>query len=151
MRSAGINFGIPESEWILEVEEDGSSPRCWNPVTGEELGSGGGDIIAVTVNPGTYLDTPVTKLYPTISIADSELQTVYTTDASLLRGPYVFYIPKYDVNISFTLSGADNDDSWYLLIDGVNAITSGDITWNNDLNFYIITGDCTINAVWIED
>ena len=43
MKSARINFGIgAESEYVLEVDDTGVATRCFNPVTGQELGVGGG-------------------------------------------------------------------------------------------------------------
>lgn len=50
MKSARINFGIgAESEYVLEVDDTGVATRCFNPVTGQELGIGGSDLPEVTV------------------------------------------------------------------------------------------------------
>ena len=46
MKSARINFGIPESEYIMEVDDSGAATSLVNQDTGTEYvgGGGGGDI-----------------------------------------------------------------------------------------------------------
>lgn len=44
MKSAGINFGIPDSEYIVRVDSSGAATSCYNQDTDTEyIGGGGGD------------------------------------------------------------------------------------------------------------
>lgn len=49
MKSARINFGIPESEYIMEVDDSGAATSLVNQDTGTEYVGGGGDLEVVEV------------------------------------------------------------------------------------------------------
>lgn len=42
MRSARINFGLPKSEYIVEVDDTGAAVSCRNQDTNTEYVGGGG-------------------------------------------------------------------------------------------------------------
>lgn len=153
MRSAGINFGIPQCEWNIEVDEDGSNPRCWNPVTGEELGGGGGgiptckaevkaisndneiEIAAGTLNL-SFFTTDGDKYGISFSNSDNLL------DLPIINNETIFYVDS--------LSFSDSNETMYMF-DGDQPISSvsGDATVDGDTIF--ITGDCTIFFNVVED
>ena len=43
MKSARINFGIPDSEYIVQVDDTGAATSCYNQDTETEYVGGGGE------------------------------------------------------------------------------------------------------------
>lgn len=46
-KSAGINFGIPDSEYIVRVDDTGAATSCYNQDTDTEYVGGGGDTVEI--------------------------------------------------------------------------------------------------------
>lgn len=80
MKSARINFGIgAESEYVLEVDDTGVATKCFNPVTGQELGIGGGSDSVI------YLGKDVIKIPSYNTLSDY-----------LTNGAIIYYCKAYE-------------------------------------------------------
>ena len=160
--SAGINFGKPATEFIVESDESGVIQSCRNVVTGVEYvgGGGGGDtgIIKVTVHC-TANAGEETTLYPGGSYYinggfDPDLLSAIPVDTDTygFAGNFDSYpVRNADpVDIEAWLISGKN---FYILASEADAIfevtgAAELLTYDfggGDANAVIVSGDCTIN------
>lgn len=134
-KSARINFGIPESEYIVQVDDTGAATSCYNQDTDTEYigGGGGGDFstaeVNVTVVPGDLIPLWIVALSEgygedeppcvfTISVEDSE-----TFIVPLYKGAQIMY-SNFGPSITAYITDVEGD---------------AELTENS----LIITGDCS--------
>ena len=144
-RSARLNFGIPDSEYIVEVDESGAATSCYNQDTQTEYvggGGGGGDFSTAEV---------------TFNTTESESVMVYGIVADISSG-LGSTIPTANAVTTFDNTVSNNDSLTVVLYQGnayiatysaVPTVVSGDasVTYYADDECYLITvtGDCTIS------
>lgn len=121
--SAGINFGKPQTEFIVESDESGVIQSCRNVVTGVEYadgggGGGGGDLttaeMTIIGHEGlTYFDIPVFANVTANAIdcgaeiyEQEENSKTYTV--ALYKGKMTFYLPG---GITITAHSGDVEES----------------------------------------
>ena len=136
--SAGINFGYPGTEFIVESDEHGVAQSCRNVVTGIEYVGGGGssdfstalltvksDLIDTQDNPILYLSyvdnfDEITKGYFPLSDNDT-----YTIPVILYKGQgYISWVnPSHPGDYTYEISGDVEDDEGAVFITGNGSIT----------------------------
>ena len=126
VNSAGVNFGKPNEDFIIESDGNGAITSARNAVTGDEyVGGGGGDFSVAHI-------------------------TVVGFDELSIKGAF-----KYDNEEvgGYTNYNNGGDFSNNVILYKGNAIIevastplsiSGNITHTAE-NFYLVTGDCTLN------
>ena len=134
--SAGINFGKPQTEFIVESDENGVIQSCRNVVTGVEYagGGGGGDFTTAEVSCVASGDINVSFDAPIIDNNDDFLMGSYSfiTDSFtvvLYKGALEAYLwdngnnsPVPAENISVT-GDIEVDDDGVVIISGDGSIT----------------------------
>ena len=64
-KSARINFGIPDSEYIVKVDDTGAATSCYNQDTDTEyVGGGGGDFSTATVTVANNTNNGIEMALP---------------------------------------------------------------------------------------
>lgn len=126
--SAGINFGRPATEFIMEAKEDGEVTSCRNVITGTEYVGGGGS-------------------------SDFSTAEVTIVGAARLRFPIIYeeggFMPFGAIWVGETDSGDTITVPLFknhLCIDTINEPTSisGSATYNSEYEWIDITGNCTL-------
>ena len=153
MKSARINFGLPNTEYIVRVNNDGEATSCYNQDTETEYigggGGGGGAGEEVTVNiVNEHTDT----MYPIIYYS---VETNGVVDAlRIYNGKY--YYDEYDVS---EIAGSTSQERKYLKLSeyfyiqmpSANETVTGnaEIVWLADFEIHAakISGDCTITIL----
>ena len=125
VNSAGVNFGKPNEEFIIESDGNGALTSARNAVTGDEyVGGDGGDfsIAIITVNGVSGL--VIKGAFIAIGSALGDLSNGNNTAAT--GNSLILYKGKamIEVNQPTSMSGSIEH-------------LSG--------NFYIVSGDCTLN------
>lgn len=134
MKSARINFGIgAQSEYVLEADDTGVATRCFNPVTGQELGGGSSDFSIAEVIIENVAENPIMAWFNVPNIQND--MATYTVSTESIEFPHTINVILYKGSAELF-----NNESPETIIN-----TSGNIS--PDLNIagkYIITGNCSI-------
>lgn len=158
MKSARINFGIPESEYIVQVDDTGAATSCYNQDTDTEYigggGGGGGDvpgeIFTVIINSPAIADSTISfnggnsgeAPYNVFGLLLDENDLLFDfLEVSLSSGltNYEQKFIKYD-NGTFEGGG-------YFFGDGYTADVTGDIALGHDDeygDYLLVSGPGTI-------
>ena len=130
MRSARINFGLPESEYIVEVDNTGAAVSCKNQDTNTEYVGGGGDF----------------------STAEVTINNELSFNFSLP------YLSEYEGNEFILCSGSTSGtfnvvlykgNAVLVFVEEISAVYTGNVTELEAGFAYLITGDATITVTSI--
>lgn len=137
--SAGINFGKPQTEFIVESDESGVIQSCRNVVTGVEYagGGGGGDFTTAEVTITLVNFSPSILMYDCpICVEDNALEGIPACIISqfILDTSGVYKVPLYKGQCAWF--------DFYTLFEDVTIDLSGDLS--KESNTIVITGDGVI-------
>lgn len=160
-KSAGINFGIPESEYRLRVDDTGAATSCYNQDTDTEYIGGGGDsgIKKVTIQC-TAATGQSNTLYPNGAAIDNGVLLEDFVCAIPYNDPDYGFAAEFDgvpvrdtepatIEVwvidghSFYIGGSDISDVFEVSGDA-EAVTY-DFGGGTIANIVIVSGDCSIN------
>ena len=138
--SGGLNWGSTQQA-IVTMDKEGHPLSCCNPVTGECLGGGGGSsdfsTAEVTIIESTERTTDlgftlinVLQHYPDYGNNYYEIGSVYKSN---IAGVYTVVLYQ---GRSYFYTNNQSDV----------VATSGDISWDDSISGYVITGDCSITV-----
>ena len=127
--AAGINFGKPNTEIIVESDESGVVQSCRNVDTGVEYVGGSSDFSTANV-----MITGALPVFGAPFILESALYGAKATGDSVLSGSYDFVLYKGKCTIEIDTDG----------FEGTLSVT-GDIELDDTI--IIITGDGTITIL----
>ena len=141
MKSARINFGQPNTEYKLEINEAGEATSCYNQDTDTEYigGGGGGDFstAVVTMNVTEESGAGTTEISNAIVVDGPVLSTIFPSPTRnmspvtivLYKGSSVISISSHrEVTAEGNIELDGGEDGGY---------------WDY---YATITGDCTINV-----
>lgn len=135
MKSARINFGQPNTEYKLEINEAGEATSCYNQDTDTEYIGGGGESNLSTAEVTFVINAPAEDLSISIpAIWDSEEWAGISVTHSVINGD-VLTVPLYKGACD---GGIDLDD--YNISDFSG---TGSVVIDADSGI-VITGNCTI-------
>lgn len=136
MKSARINFGQPNTEYKLEINEAGEATSCYNQDTETEYigGGGGGDFSTakVTIYNTGIEDTVVCR----IPVTYDDPKTSGTEVLANHNETAIYNVILY----KGTAIGHIQSENW-----DDDPVCTGDITFNG--NDFIITGNGTITFI----
>ena len=141
--AAGINFGKPLTEFIMESDENGVVSSCRNVVTGVEyVGGGSSDFSTATISirPTTFpdYDPPAEANFMVPVLFNNE----YSAGPIKYSQPFTVQIVLYKGSVTlpfnFLSNLAWNDDE---------ADVSGNIRFDDEDPIAIITGDCEVGIM----
>ena len=143
-KSARINFGIPDSEYIVRVDDTGAATSCYNQDTDTEyVGGGGGGDSDLSTAEVTIVNN--SSLPTTINLA-----AIFEENSMGEGSPACIYIYPYEIDTDETLiTNVPLYKNKYItdyIWEGYVVTLSGDAEFNYPLNpsLVIISGDCTI-------
>ena len=125
VNSAGVNFGKPNEEFIIESDGNGAITSARNAVTGDEYVGGGGDFSTAQVTITNEGDGLLVAL-----VDDDHISSAYYDSGTITAVLYdgSTFAEVYDESNSIVInSGA----ATYLIPGNTRVI--------------VITGDCTLN------
>lgn len=130
--SAGINFGKPENEFIVEATKEGEAISCRNVRTGiEYIGGGGGDsdfsVAEVTL---VGEQSPLTVNY-FLAMVDEENNSI-TLVAPMNFETATIKVPLYKGKLNTYI---EDENATQIVISGNAEVVDGILS---------ITGDCTL-------
>lgn len=132
MKSARINFGQPNTEYKLEINEAGEATSCYNQDTDTEYIGGGGDFSTAEITIINNSAMPTTLHIPNADeltgtpFAPSCMSDVYLSANETATFKGILYKGKLMIPYSPNITASGNVE-----------ISSGMI---------IISGDCTLNV-----
>ena len=126
--AAGINFGKPLTEFIMESDENGIVSSCRNVVTGIEYVGGGGSSDFSTAEVTLEGVVGVTGVFLYEDEGTTDLAT-YTDSETENVATIVLYQGRC-----------------YIETDTPMVDVSGNIEMTSPPNGFLITGDCTISS-----
>lgn len=157
--AAGINFGKPNTEFIVESDENGVAQSCRNVDTGVEyVGGGSSDFSTAEVpvkftfpDPGE--DTQIENYIPIPYISNNRLKQSYTETTTIHNGSTTyslqFKVPLYKGKAECKqFLNYLNRPNWAGMIDHIDVFQN--CTYDQDNDVIVITGDSVINIYFGE-
>ena len=141
-KSARINFGIPDSEYIVKVDDSGAATSCYNQDTDTEYvgGGGGGDFTEITIT--LNVDTASSEIGFVLQDTDNGFLWAYIKSGSdLIITPDYYELSIGQTQIKIYLANEKSIIAYDIL--GTVNSTSGAIQEME--GYYSISGDCTLN------
>lgn len=130
--AAGINFGKPNTEFIVESDENGVAQSCRNVDTGVEYVGGGGSSDFSTAEVTIIGDGNSTGLFFPLSYIDNNTITTNIVTTESVTETFIIPLYKGSAVLNLLLGGQDN------------VATTGDVIFDSDTYLYTVTGDCSI-------
>lgn len=119
MKSARINFGIPDSEYIVQVDDTGAATSCYNQDTETEYVGGGGTFYTIsnsedsTINIGLLVsaDTSMTNGVPAII-------ELFAGESISIPNNYYYLVQKEFTTADGSIEEVEIEGTQYYLITG---------------------------------
>ena len=131
MKGARINFGVPNSEYVLLANDNGEATSLKNQDTGTEYIGGGGssDFSTAQVTVISHSQDNILISAPVLYTGEyNYIDGVYEMDGVSTEGVFTIVLYKASAQIYIPVAVAS---------------ISGDIE-NHEDGYYSISGDCTI-------
>ena len=127
--AAGINFGKPATEFIVEATEAGEATSCRNVVTGVEYIGGGGSSDFSTAEVTFNISNDSTVFTPVVTETPMDM-ILSIPIGSQMNGTYNVVLYKNKLGLVATIEG--------------DVVVTGDIVYNSDEKNFLVTGDGSI-------
>lgn len=137
MKSARINFGQPNTEYKLEINDAGEATSCYNQDTDTEyIGGGGGDFSTAEVTIINHTGATLTEQIPTCLEAGeigagSPAACAPFNPSGYPVGETIVKVPLYKGTAIFASTTSPDEMSGNITQPGLFVIITGDgtITW----------------------
>ena len=146
MKSARINFGKANSEYVMKIDDNGAATSLVNQDTNTEyVGGGGGGDSDYSEKTITFYNENLTdeKVYITCPCTITELTSGEIVDDTETIGNIEFTIPANSSNINRTVTLYKGKAVAY--IEGTPRTYGSIQVIEIGKPFYLITGDCEVS------